>query len=220
MTTVYPRPRGGTAASTPARSRRRGLSPPTRGNLNQVTFRVDVGGSIPAHAGEPFRHSPSSHICRVYPRPRGGTASWATPLTARCGLSPPTRGNRTLRTKMGTSVGSIPAHAGEPSPAARFLICMTVYPRPRGGTGRESLFAAGAGGLSPPTRGNHLVAGRGGVAQGSIPAHAGEPGRQSRSTTAWRVYPRPRGGTTRLGFSFAGGTGLSPPTRGDRNERQ
>ena len=51
-------------------------------------------GSIPAHAGDPFR--------------------WPPRLNSRFGLSPPTQGNRQIGYLRPAERGSIPAHAGEP----------------------------------------------------------------------------------------------------------
>ena len=77
--------------------------------------RADGGyGSIPAHAGEPFRSRFRSHSLMVYPRPRGGTAESPVLKGRAQGLSPPTRGNRRKPRAEGARAGSIPAHAGEP----------------------------------------------------------------------------------------------------------
>ena len=70
-------------------------------------------------------------------------------------------------------------------------------------------------GLSPPTRGNPAPATRTGMLRRSIPAHAGEPQGQHGIKLLARVYPRPRGGTTRSAWYQALGAGLSPPTRGN-----
>ena len=70
---VYPRPRGGTDASSPARQWKIGLSPPTRGNLKPSRTSAPCLGSIPAHAGEPPMSGEAAFAVEVYPRPRGGT---------------------------------------------------------------------------------------------------------------------------------------------------
>ena len=51
---VYPRPRGGTRSDIYPIGLGRGLSPPTRGNRFHMGFAALSGGSIPAHAGEPY----------------------------------------------------------------------------------------------------------------------------------------------------------------------
>ena len=112
---VYPRPRGGTMSTAIQRGARRGLSPPTRGNLVGLTWELPFHRSIPAHAGEPRGRRPCSPRSWVYPRPRGGTRLGPYPRQGRLGLSPPTRGNRMAVPDDGGCGRSIPAHAGEPS---------------------------------------------------------------------------------------------------------
>ena len=78
--------------SSPAASVK-GLSPPTRGNLELRRDVVREVGSIPAHAGEPLNRIAILGVLRVYPRPRGGTAAVSEFSAVSSGLSPPTRGN-------------------------------------------------------------------------------------------------------------------------------
>ena len=111
---VYPRPRGGTHLTLAFPSRRRGLSPPTRGNLRRCVLARGAIRSIPAHAGEPKSGRPAATPSRVYPRPRGGTSTPHRFGVKHGGLSPPTRGNRQDVRATRLSGGSIPAHAGEP----------------------------------------------------------------------------------------------------------
>ena len=54
-TQVYPRPRGGTRHGGAVLRARPGLSPPTRGNRMTDPGYLTHTGSIPAHAGEPWR---------------------------------------------------------------------------------------------------------------------------------------------------------------------
>ena len=172
-------------------------------------------GSIPAHAGEPRIRDFNHALISVYPRPRGGTcARNRTPGTL-VGLSPPTRGNPRRPSQSRRRPRSIPAHAGEPRPSARFCARTAVYPRPRGGTGILPGDDSEAKGLSPPTRGNHRARPRSASAIRSIPAHAGEPPTDARLSGRFGVYPRPRGGTPRLRRSWLSQSGLSPPTRGN-----
>ena len=111
---VYPRPRGGTQASSRLSLSPRGLSPPTRGNQVRIAKRNRRPGSIPAHAGEPPARSIMYRVGAVYPRPRGGTCSRRRPQTRYRGLSPPTRGNLPYSLGCFLAERSIPAHAGEP----------------------------------------------------------------------------------------------------------
>ena len=131
---VYPRPRGGTLRNRRAYWNRMGLSPPTRGNRQDRDRVLRRLGSIPAHAGEPRTCAPTSPAPTVYPRPRGGTQAAAVSASVRKGLSPPTRGNRSIRCGCWLRRGSIPAHAGEPRYRQDGGAGGGVYPRPRGGT--------------------------------------------------------------------------------------
>ena len=74
-------------------------------------------------------------------------------------------------------------------------------------------------GLSPPTRGSRYRVGHGVGYPGSIPAHAGKPGRSSGSSTGCGVYPRPRGEAQMGGLGNPRSIGLSPPTRGSLHSR-
>ena len=212
---VYPRPRGGTGTLMASAVCIAGLSPPTRGNLLQIFSRGVDARSIPAHAGEPHADMHKPRRPRVYPRPRGGTPGRTLPRSACFGLSPPTRGNPSVRHFRVALSRSIPAHAGEP--VARYVErdAVEVYPRPRGGTQARTGRSGLSPGLSPPTRGNpeQRLAARFHV--GSIPAHAGEPPRIPASSRPRSVYPRPRGGTVPGSVLAFGAWGLSPPTRGN-----
>ena len=193
----------------------KGLSPPTRGNPRVKVVAPNLEGSIPAHAGEPRRGLCPLWRRGVYPRPRGGTYGRLFVRRGGVGLSPPTRGNRLVRPRSISWLGSIPAHAGEPfSRASRTRPCW-VYPRPRGGTASQIVDLPKPTGLSPPTRGNRSEGAFGDRRQGSIPAHAGEPITPCASSPAARVYPRPRGGTDSPALPISPLRGLSPPTRGN-----
>ena len=172
-----------------------GLSPPTRGNRNVLPKKPSSRRSIPAHAGEPYpAHRRLPHR-RVYPRPRGGTMRATISAGVSKGLSPPTRGNLRAANEEAKAIGSIPAHAGEPSASCGYARRRAVYPRPRGGTPPPFLVARQRGGLSPPTRGNPLQGFALSTNVRSIPAHAGEPADEAARDGADEVYPRPRGGT-------------------------
>ena len=194
-TTVYPRPRGGTARSSPVSENTVGLSPPTRGNPYLDPREIQDTRSIPAHAGEPCALPPVFCTPKVYPRPRGGTDGMSQKEVGAAGLSPPTRGNQWQFQSLSEIHGSIPAHAGEPVVFHSLALRMAVYPRPRGGTDSCRKSCKRARGLSPPTRGNPDKRGGGGVLR--------------------EVYPRPRGGTSLTLSSLAPPPGLSPPTRGN-----
>ena len=114
---VYPRVCGGTAPPTGPPPRSRGLSPRVRGNLNEQHPHPDGLGSIPACAGEPRAHFLTLVTGRVYPRVCGGTSATFTNPKPLRGLSPRVRGNRHGGSALARWAGSIPACAGEPSPA-------------------------------------------------------------------------------------------------------
>ena len=212
---VYPRPRGGTEDDDALGVVSAGLSPPTRGNLEHRRGELEIDRSIPAHAGEPQPLRLWARPAKVYPRPRGGTASVIIHYYVKTGLSPPTRGNRLDGVLNLTQIGSIPAHAGEPLSARSLASPPTVYPRPRGGTRSGHSAGSGRKGLSPPTRGNRRRADRRERQVRSIPAHAGEPPAISAPKPKMGVYPRPRGGTSSPIGIVSAAMGLSPPTRGN-----
>ena len=193
-----------------------GLSPPTRGNPPDSLEIGHARGSIPAHAGEPHAVGDLGERALVYPRPRGGTSGSPSQTIVWGGLSPPTRGNRGSASHPIAPSRSIPAHAGEPDLGWILQCPHAVYPRPRGGTNPPVSLVVRAPGLSPPTRGNRRRPRDIREHAGSIPAHAGEPGRTARGVLRAKVYPRPRGGTRRNGRRSYCHTGLSPPTRGNR----
>ena len=212
---VYPRPRGGTKPAGAAVAGFNGLSPPTRGNRSAFGSTPRSRRSIPAHAGEPAGTAKADTARGVYPRPRGGTIMRETDIAAANGLSPPTRGNRAGARTNADKLRSIPAHAGEPMAGRGAGQAGGVYPRPRGGTIGGDGTLADVPGLSPPTRGNRRRVPRKAPPVGSIPAHAGEPGADSRGRRGGLVYPRPRGGTSVDAVGRRARGGLSPPTRGN-----
>ena len=212
---VYPRPRGGTQNVFFPSVAGIGLSPPTRGNQVSRLPPYHYAGSIPAHAGEPRAAAKIARANAVYPRPRGGTPAAVGNPRQESGLSPPTRGNRTLIDLRTGFKGSIPAHAGEPPRPDSRLATAGVYPRPRGGTADIRRLSPPKDGLSPPTRGNPSGSSSRRRVSRSIPAHAGEPAPSPRGACPRAVYPRPRGGTAVLRPASPPADGLSPPTRGN-----
>ena len=131
---VYPRACGGTKESASVAAYIAGLSPRMRGNRQLYRDRHELLGSIPAHAGEPnllVHYSPPSG---VYPRACGGTGSGLSPGLPASGLSPRMRGNREWGAEELEHIGSIPAHAGEPTSSGLSDSRRRVYPRACGGT--------------------------------------------------------------------------------------
>ena len=197
----------------------RGLSPRVRGNPPAAPPGPGGRGSIPARAGEPGCCDTVSFSARVYPRACGGTRRprWDSPHVS--GLSPRVRGNPGRGRGWHAAGGSIPARAGEPSPAGMTSMCSPVYPRACGGTGLRLVGAVEGEGLSPRVRGNlHDLPGGGAHAR-SIPARAGEPCIDATPEPPAGVYPRACGGTSGRPSSSTGKEGLSPRVRGNLQQR-
>ena len=166
---------GEPASRTKSSDRAEGLSPRMRGNPSMLGGVVFDQGSIPAHAGEPAQSRPASGIQKVYPRACGGTISLLLFFLFFLGLSPRMRGNPDLRPTCLRPTGSIPAHAGEPTPITCTRLSTWVYPRACGGTRRSEARPGLSGGLSPRMRGNPRTTRLSPPGPRSIPAHAGEP---------------------------------------------
>ena len=131
---VYPRACGGTVTRRSSASYVGGLSPRLRGN-GEITIEADLlVRSIPALAGERVVFSQRSDASWVYPRACGGTLENGTKATVRRGLSPRLRGNVFAGVPAYCFNGSIPALAGERSPARDINLAVGVYPRACGGT--------------------------------------------------------------------------------------
>ena len=90
--------------------------------------------SIPACAGEPITQEGLPCATKVYPRVCGGTHVRISPESTPRGLSPRVRGNHHRQDGTQGGHGSIPACAGEPSPAWSRSAANAVYPRVCGGT--------------------------------------------------------------------------------------
>ena len=198
---VYPRACGGTIARFVEGFATVGLSPRMRGNHIRIAACRVGFGSIPAHAGEPLTEQFVEHLDEVYPRACGGTF-YINFLRSPCtGLSPRMRGNRFVDRFHVMRPGSIPAHAGEPFWEWVASWAILVYPRACGGTVLLHVASPADYGLSPRMRGNLAPALVAFGLEGSIPAHAGEPGHPRRRGDHRRVYPRACGGTSSL-FTF------------------
>ena len=176
-----------------------GLSPRTRGSPRHPLRAGPISRSIPAHAGEPPRRPRAPGRPPVYPRARGGAQVTVSTSARSSGLSPRTRGSPTCSSWTG-----IPSR---------------VYPRARGGARSFESLCRQRGGLSPRTRGSLRQHAGGGFGRRSIPAHAGEPRRRSRTPWSFMVYPRARGGAVRLLWRNDHHHGLSPRTRGSQHRR-
>ena len=114
---------------------------------------------------------------------------------------------------------TIPAGAGEPSPAEFAPLLGADYPRRRGGTIRDEVALAAPAGLSPQARGNLYHPGREVEVERTIPAGAGEPRSPRGLILGRRDYPRRRGGTAWNQDAAELAVGLSPQARGNPDHR-
>ena len=153
---------------------------------------------------------------RVYPRLCGGTEDAGTEEAQWRGLSPLVRGNRNHMIHFHGRWRSIPACAGEPTPARATSAPAEVYPRLCGGTGAAPWLSVCQAGLSPLVRGNLQALDQVAGPLRSIPACAGEPAGAIGAVVDGQVYPRLCGGTGSCGLPRPSARGLSPLVRGNR----
>ena len=117
---AYPRSRGATHLEQRPRQGLKGLSPLARGNrLQALQCRIGVR-PIPARAGQPTAAAPAVAASRAYPRSRGATSAALGVYRLGEGLSPLARGNRCSAMRAFTSMGPIPARAGQPAEALSY----------------------------------------------------------------------------------------------------
>ena len=154
---AYPRGRGGAVTVQAPDAVREGLSPRTRGSPPHIRAVIDALGPIPADAGEPSSAGVANPAGGAYPRGRGGAAFRQIPSHACSGLSPRTRGSQQHGRAQIEEVGPIPADAGEPDCRWAGGADDGAYPRGRGGARRPSRPGSAPAGLSPRTRGSHVL---------------------------------------------------------------
>ena len=105
-----------------------------RGNLGGQHHAFADQGPIPAYAGEPTGPLIRPSTPRAYPRVCGGTLLQGGRLHGLQGLSPRMRGNRSEAFSFLSSMGPIPAYAGEPPQMKTGDSALGAYPRVCGGT--------------------------------------------------------------------------------------
>ena len=150
----------------------------------------------------------------VYPRARGGNHSVLLCAVRAAGLSPRARGKPWPADADDQVQRSIPARAGETRLSAYASRRARVYPRARGGNSFDASASRCSRGLSPRARGKPPTGGSSGSKAGSIPARAGETGRQMMPRFGAGVYPRARGGNRSRSVRRTTTSGLSPRARG------
>ena len=215
---VYPRVGGGNSEAYFRAHILGGLSPRGRGKLPRLDHHRQGQGSIPAWAGE----TPSSPATRcwgtVYPRVGGGNPNRELDADVAEGLSPRGRGKRAAGAPAYELAGSIPAWAGETDTPCWRSSRSGVYPRVGGGNGPPAPRPMNWPGLSPRGRGKPSQAVVGTIGKRSIPAWAGETGKNNRCSPQRKVYPRVGGGNPwRVALSWPA-AGLSPRGRGKHTE--
>ena len=130
------------------------------------------------------------------------------------------RGNPSFPSFRYAFIGSIPADAGEPVGRVGGQETRGVYPRGCGGTPSGVPLPVLSRGLSPRMRGNQPVPYAPLLAQGSIPADAGEPSLVGVQVPRIGVYPRGCGGTPIACMVSRNDSGLSPRMRGNRRHHR
>ena len=111
---VHPRSRGAAVSTSPGSNVIEGPSPLTRGSPTSQRRPIWRGGSIPAHAGQPWVRDCDVAVPRVHPRSRGAASTAVEHRLDASGPSPLTRGSRAGAPRGQRHQGSIPAHAGQP----------------------------------------------------------------------------------------------------------
>ena len=196
-----------------------GLSPRVRGSLHSTQSKTVSAGSIPACAGEPEYLDANTAVDEVYPRVCGGAGLENGDQELYKGLSPRVRGSQVRSPWRSSVAGSIPACAGEPACISVFPETAWVYPRVCGGANPSTAILGGQKGLSPRVRGSPCGPQGRPSGPGSIPACAGEPGRNGQDQKGIWVYPRVCGGAIASQMELLPMAGLSPRVRGSRRPR-
>ena len=131
----FPRPRGDGPSSRIPTSKRRGVSPPTRG-WTRVSDGLKVASDgFPAHAGMDPRAGERPRTQARFPRPRGDGPPPATAACLMPPVSPPTRGWTQAPLPDARRAEGFPAHAGMgPFPQTPLHAFTTVSPPTRGWT--------------------------------------------------------------------------------------
>ena len=191
-----------------------GPSPRARGIPSTRSATALRERSIPASAGNPAERRLRTTTPRVHPRERGESPRVDDAHALRPGPSPRARGIPGHPGRQLGAVGSIPASAGNPPPAARGTMWSTVHPRERGESRRSAARCRPSRGPSPRARGIPGRAPAPTPKPGSIPASAGNPGAVDGARRRRGVHPRERGESACGSTTGASAWGPSPRARG------
>ena len=196
-----------------------GLSPRVRGNHANATNLFAFLGPIPACAGQPVKTSPGRFMPTAYPRVCGATRFLALKTRSNGGLSPRVRGNPSSKDRALALRGPIPACAGQPGMLRSSSGPLWAYPRVCGATAKAVSVVLLYCGLSPRVRGNRFWVGLPFIAEGPIPACAGQPQVRTQRGQRNRAYPRVCGATQSKEERLQHQRGLSPRVRGNPHVR-
>ena len=130
------------------------------------------------------------------------------------GPSPRVRGSLETGPSRGMPMGSIPACAGKPERAGRWLWAGGVHPRVCGEAIAKLVWFALVSGPSPRVRGSRSVASHGIKPSGSIPACAGKPSTSPGTPYTKTVHPRVCGEARMTSLVVLNEYGPSPRVRG------
>ena len=130
------------------------------------------------------------------------------------GPSPLARGKLLASVTHSSPIGTIPARAGETSRPACCRCPAWDHPRSRGGNEKYDGPTKERWGPSPLARGKHMPPIHCASGPGTIPARAGETGRQSGDSRCRRDHPRSRGGNRQARIISNACEGPSPLARG------
>ena len=135
------------------------------------------------------------------------------------GPSPRARGIRSAGGAARPALRSIPASAGNPRLSSSFGRTAGVHPRERGESRSASGLSSCGAGPSPRARGIPLQRGERDGRIRSIPASAGNPGKERFEPRSLQVHPRERGESRTFRSLKAASEGPSPRARGIRGVR-
>ncbi len=195
-----------------------GGSPRGRGRPGSSASSPDLGGWIPAGAGETASYTACDPPRRVDPRGGGGDRAGGSNAILIRGGSPRGRGRLGWPIASNHLIGWIPAGAGETGTPGRSTLILWVDPRGCGGDSSNSISAVSAWGGSPRVRGRRHRRLDGPFRRGWIPAGAGETRRTSSRCATPRVDPRGCGGDAHQARDRSSSRGGSPRVRGRPGE--
>ncbi len=176
-TRVNPRGCGGSSFNGATLCPSRGQSPRVRGKLVSRPRRACRLGSIPAGAGEAPSPRQQGGRSPVNPRGCGGSTPPLNAVLTMYGQSPRVRGKRYPDVREIAGTRSIPAGAGEAPFSTRRLGTVPVNPRGCGGSLPYPAASRRKWGQSPRVRGKPSRVPPASLIRRSIPAGAGEAGR-------------------------------------------